>query len=317
MAELLAKTAAAVAVDEDLTVLLDWLNIESVSGFTIIVENAGGGSGNDITDVQVDTSVDGGVTVDTDQHPGVPTVPIAFGESGNANIGTFAETAAFVRVRAKCAAGADTTATAMLTADSAAGRICTLSDVKDRLGLSGTDHDQAIERIISGLAAIFEGYAHRILLVNAAETTEYYTGLGTRLQLKRYPVVSIASVRQAYDYDFDSADALDADTDYRLITANGILYRINAFWPEVEQGIQVIYRGGYCSAGQTPGEGEFAMPADLREAAIEQSCFLFKRRDDIGLSGVSAEGGSISKFSPMDLLPMVKKILDSYRRPML
>jgi len=314
MAELLAKTSTAVAVDDDLTVLLDWVNIESVSGFTIVVENAGGGSANDISDVQIDTSPDGGVTVNTDQHPGVPAVPVA---SGKASQGTFTETAAFVRVRACCAAEGDTTAEAHLLADSAAGRICTLTDVKDRLGLSGTDHDQAIERIISGLDSIFESYAHRILLVNAAETTEYYTGLGVRLQLKRYPVVSITSVKQAYDYDFDSADALGADTDYRLITANGILYRINAFWPEVEQGIQIIYRGGYCSAGQAPGEGEFAMPADLREAAIEQACFLFKRRDDIGLSGVSAEGGSISKFSPMDLLPMVKKILDSYRRPQL
>jgi len=81
--------------------------------------------------------------------------------------------------------------------------------------------------------------------------------------------------------------------------------------------IRLIHKGGYCSAGQTPGEGEFAMPADLREAAIEQSSFIFKRKDDLGLSGIGFEGGSISKFSPMDLLPMVKKILDSYRRPSL
>ena len=35
MPELIAKTSAAIAVDEDLTVLLDWVNIEAVSGHTL------------------------------------------------------------------------------------------------------------------------------------------------------------------------------------------------------------------------------------------------------------------------------------------
>ena len=85
-------------------------------------------------------------------------------------------------------------------------------------------------------------------------------------------------------------------------------------WSRTRDSVQVIYKGGYCSAGQAPGAGEYAMPADLREAAIEQATFIFKRKDDIGLAGVSAEGGSISKFSSMDLLPMVKNVLNDYRR---
>lgn len=313
MAELLAKTSAAVAVDEDLTVLLDWLNIESVSGFTIVVGNSGGGSADDITDVQIDTSVDGGVTVLTDQHGGVPAVPIT---SAKAAIGTFTETAAFVRVRAKCAAGQDTTATAILSADSAAGRICTLSDVKDRLNESGTGNDTMISRIISGLDSVFEAYTHRSLLLNAVDVTDYFTGCGPYLQLKRYPVVSVTSVKVAYDYVFASTDALTENSDYRLAGGGkkGILFRIQSAWPGNQDIIQVVYRGGYCSAGQTPGDGEYALPADLREAAIEQAGFIFKRRDDIGLAAVSFEGGALNKFSPMDLLPMVKKILDNYGR---
>jgi len=45
-----------------------------------------------------------------------------------------------------------------LLADSVTGRICTLTDVKDRLGISDTEHDKAINRIISGLEAIFDGH---------------------------------------------------------------------------------------------------------------------------------------------------------------
>ncbi len=316
MAELVAKTSAAIAVDDSLTTLIDWVNIEQVSGFTIIVANAGGGSANDITDVQIDTSDDGGATPNLDQHAGVPTVPIT---SGNAKPGTFTETAKFVRVRAVCAEGEDTTATATLLADSASGRICTLADVKDRLGLTDTDYDQMINRIIVGIEAVFDGFTNRQLIVPAADVTEYYTACGPQLQLNRWPIVSITSIKQAVDYDFASADALTANAGYRLVNAgkNGIVYRMYTAWLIIPDCIQIIYRGGYTSAGQTPGTGETAMPNDLREAAIEQASFIFKRKDDIGLAGVSAEGGSISKFSAIKLLPMVEQVLKKYRRPQL
>lgn len=313
MSELVAKTSQAIAVDENLTTLIDWVNIELVSGFTIIVENAGGGSADDITDVQIDTSDDGGITANLDQHAGVPAVPVA---SGAAKVGTFTETAKFLRVRATCAAGEDTTANAVLTADSSAGRVCTLADVKERFGIDKTDYDLAINRIIVGLEALFDSHTNRKLIVNSADVTECYKGLGTLLQVSRYPIVAITSIKEALDFNFASATALVADTDYRQ-TANGkrgILYRIYTNWSQVPDSIQIIYRGGYCAAGQTPGQNEVALPADLREAAIEQASFIFKRRDDIGLSGVGFEGGSINKFSAMKLLPMVEEILKKYRR---
>jgi len=314
MSELVGKTTSAVAVTASLTVLIDWVNIESVSGFTVVVNNAGGGSANDITDVQIDTSDDGGVTPALDQHPGVPAVPIA---SGKAALGTFTETAKFVRVRAKCGTGEDTTATAILTADSCIGRICTVADVKDRLGLSGTDYDTQLNRIVLGVESIFNNETRRNLIITPVDVTEYLTGRGSVIQLARYPIVSVTSIKEAWDYDFSAAAALVADTDYRLIGAgrNGLLGRIGCSWISSRDSIQAVYRGGYCSAGQTQGEGEYYLPGDLREAAIEQASFIFKRRDDIGLSGVGFQGGSISKFSAMDLLPMVKEVLTNYRRP--
>jgi len=318
MPELVARSDAAVAVDENLTTLIDWVNIELVSGFTIIIDNVGGGSADDITDVQIDTSDDGGVTPSLDQHAGVPAVPIAAGYS---RTDTFTETAKFLRVRALCAAGEDTTAGAMLLADTSTGLICTLADVRDRLGkaTADTEDDSTLNRIILGIGSMFDSYTKRSLILNAADVTEYYTGCGSQLQINRYPVVSITSIKEAVDYDFDSATALTANSGYRLINSgkNGVVSRMYTNWFDTPDSIQVIYKGGYCSAGQTPGSGEYAMPADLREAAIEQATFLFKRKDDIGLAGVSFEGGSMSKFSAIDLLPNVKKTLDRYRRPAL
>jgi len=197
----------------------------------------------------------------------------------------------------------------------AGGRLCTLTDVKDRLGIENTDYDTVLSRIIAGLEFMFNTYTQRNLIVTASDITEYYTGSGAYLQLRRYPIVAITSIKSAIDYDFDSADALTADTDYRLINngLSGIIYRICACWPFTPDATQVVYRGGYTAAGAVPGDGETALPDDIREASIEQACLFFKRKDDLGLSAVSFEGGSIQKFSSMDFLPFVKQTLESYR----
>jgi len=195
--------------------------------------------------------------------------------------------------------------------------ICTLADIKDRIGIptANTDNDATINTIISSLAAIFDTFTGRNLIVSAA-VTEYYTCYTNQLKLKRYPVAQITSIKEAYDYDFDSKDALTANIDYRLINsgAKGIICRLYGTWSMFPDSVQVIYRGGYAAAGATPGTGETALPADLREAAIEQASFIYKRRNDIGLTAQSFDGGSIDKFSAMKLLPMAKDILDSYRR---
>ena len=202
---------------------------------------------------------------------------------------------------------------------SAGGRVCTLADVKERLGIGNTDHDSVLSRLIAGLEGIFNNHIGRDLIVTAADVTEYYSGCGQYLQLKRYPVVEITSIKEALDYDFDSADALVANENCRLVNGgvNGIVFRCYGWWYETPDSIQVVYRGGFAAAGVTPGSGETALPDAIREAAIEQATFLFKRRDDLGLSGVSFEGGSIQKFAPVDLLPLVKKVLDDYRIPSL
>jgi len=313
MAELIAKTSAAIAVDEDLTTLIDWVNIEGVSGFTVIIENSGGGSAKDLTDITIDTSDDGGTTADLDQHAGTPAVPVVAGAS---SLGAFDETAPYVRIRAKCAADEDTTASAVLLADTATGRLCTLADVKDRLGIEKTEFDDILNMIITSLESIFNNYTHRHLIVTPAAVTEFYTGSGDDyLQLKRYPLVAITSIKESLAYNFDDATALTADTNYRLINNGfkGIIHKRYSRWPAAPDCIQIIYRGGYCSAGQSPADDEYSLPADIRDAAIMQASLLFKRRDDINISSQGFQGGS-TKNEPLKLLPFVRDILKDYRR---
>jgi len=317
MSVVVSKNLNAVAVTDELTVLLDWVNIEKVSGFTIIVENTCGGSSDDLIDVQIDISSDGGLTSTLDHHPGVPAVPV---EGDNAVVGAFIETAAYVRIRGLCDTDKDTTAKVILLADLSTAGLCTLTDLKERLGITDTTYDIALNLIIDGVGSLFDSYTGRTLIVTSADVTEFYAGCGPSLQLRRFPIVVITSIKESYDYDFDDDDSLlTVDEDYRIIAGGrfGIIRRVYSDWLDIPDSIEVIGRGGYCAAGVTPGEAEFALPSDLREAAIEQASFIWKRKDDLGLSGVSSEGGSINKFSDMDLLPMVKRILDKYRLPSL
>lgn len=198
--------------------------------------------------------------------------------------------------------------------------VCTSADIKDRLGIptDNTENDTTIATIVSAMAALFDTYTNRSLIVTAQAVTEHFcSNNGSQwLQLPRYPVVSITTIKEAIDYDFANVAALIANSDYRLSRSgiDGLLYRLYAAWPSVPDSVQVVYRGGYTAAGGTPGTGEIALPADLREAAILQGTFTFKRRMDIGLSGQSFDGGSINKFSEMNLLPQVREILDLYKR---
>lgn len=314
MAELVTKTQSAIFVTSTLTTMIDWINIEDLSGFTILIQNLGGTSPGDITDIQIDESDDGGETAQLDQHADTPSVPISPGDSST---GTFTTSAKFVRIRGLCAVDDDTNAAVWLLADSSIGRICTLADVKDRINIapSDTEHDVTIVRIIRGIEQIFNNYTARNLLQNTIDTTEYFCTEGKRLQLNRYPVISITEIVESSDYSY-TEDALVANTGYRIVNKglNGIISRIHSKWLAIDDAIKVTYRGGYCPAGQTPAAGEHTMPDDLREAAIEQASFIFKRKDDLGLAGVGFEGGSMSKFSAMDLLPLVKKTLDNYKK---
>ena len=200
--------------------------------------------------------------------------------------------------------------------------LCTLQDIKTRLGLGGvtdTEYDDIITSIISGVDSIFDSRTGRTLIAPDDDVTETCTGMGRYLALRAYPVISITSIIESYDHDFTTGNILTAGTDFWQLSGgrNGIVYRANSSWLSLPDCIQVVYRAGYCGAGVTPEAGEHALPDDLREAAIEQVSLIFKRRDDIGLSSHGFDGGSIDKFQQVQLLPLVKQTLKKYERPSL
>lgn len=198
----------------------------------------------------------------------------------------------------------------------AAKTFCLRNDVKVRAGMEigDTSQDQIIDDIIRGIANLFENYCNRIFILNTSDATEYYDGGVNVIIVKRYPIVSITSVTESTDYDWDNETALTANDGYRSTNDKGIIHRLASDFYCGRDIVRIVYTGGYVAPGCDVGSGETALPDDLREAAIKQARYELKRKDDLGLSAVSAMGTNITKYAEDDLLPIVKRTLNHYRR---
>ena len=205
--------------------------------------------------------------------------------------------------------------------------ICTLGDVKTRMGVAAADmrDSDIISDLIEYVGGLFDTECERHFLLPAAAVTEYHDG-GKEIHLEYYPVVSTTSVKIASDWDWTGADALDSDVDYRLKAEKGVVYYTTSYgwpwepadmqgnFPEGIDNLQIIYKGGYTEPSDAVGAGETALPFEIRYAAVDQVIYFYNQRDTIGKTSVSSEGRSMTKTNPYDLLPNVRRVLQQYRR---
>ena len=195
--------------------------------------------------------------------------------------------------------------------------ITALARVKTRASITSTDFDVMLTQIIDGLTALFEQYTRRVLVreVGRVELHDGGTSVLAR-PLKALPVESVTEIKEdSNPVDFDAAIALVDGKDFIVAPDSGVVRRIpdGAGWLKGYRNVRVTYTGGYVAAGATPQVDQAAMPEDLQEAATAQAVHLWKYRDQLGVASISADGASLG-LPPADLLPMVRKTLDRYRR---
>ena len=77
---------------------------------------------------------------------------------------------------------------------------------------------------------------------------------------------------------------------------------------------RVTYTGGYLLPGFPPVPAATNLPADLEQAAIEQTVFWFQTRDKVGILRQWPQGGTYEQFADADLLPSVRATLENHRR---
>lgn len=124
------------------------------------------------------------------------------------------------------------------------------------------------------------------------------------VRVSRWPIDSIVSLKEDLNGDFASADAIES-TDYGLGPEGIIRMRWRPF-----------LSGTACLQVKTVGglaRDTGAVPADLRNAAARQVAYWWQRRTDLGISGVSQQGASVSLYATGDLLPDVEQVVKRYR----
>jgi hypothetical protein len=77
---------------------------------------------------------------------------------------------------------------------------------------------------------------------------------------------------------------------------------------------RVTYTGGYVLPGSAPVMGAVPLPADLEQAALEQTAYWFQTRDQLGVVRLWPKGGLYEQFADPDLLPSVRETLRQYTR---
>lgn len=178
----------------------------------------------------------------------------------------------------------------------AQGDLTTLADVKAWMGITVTDQDAVLTRLISAASNYIQSWLNRDLL--AADYTERFNGTGTAsLMLPNYPVLSVTSVKingLTIPAGSDSADGYFFDSD-------GLYLRGYRFERGVSN-VLVSYRGGFET-----------IPAELAQATIELVSLRHKERDRIGIVSKGLAGETIT-YSQRDFTASVKTVLTQFKR---
>ncbi len=199
--------------------------------------------------------------------------------------------------------------------------LVTLSEVKEALDISTSEHDAKLNGYINRASGMIETYCKR-RFASTAYTSEEYAGTGTnRLQLQNFPISTLTSVERLSNSDFSnqSWESLNA-RDFTIINEGGsnhgsIYFVTGVFNSALVPGVD-NYRVSY-----TAGYSATDMPYDLREACIEIVSYLFNsRRKDPLLKGETLQKYSYTRDSIGGMGGIIKAlgleaILDSYRTP--
>lgn len=194
--------------------------------------------------------------------------------------------------------------------------LTTVQRVKDVLGAGGTtlgsDLDTFIDRLIKQYSVRFEQEMGRT--AEAAEYTQTFDlEHGVHLvSLPAYPVSEIVSVKNDPNNVFDG-DAIDPLL-YYLDAPKGLLFlKFDTYCGPGT--LQVVWVGGMSDDGATDPTASFIENyPDIAAAMDQQVAEAVRRKDRMGASNTSFEGGGNTYEGAFKLLPEVARTLALHRR---
>ena len=175
--------------------------------------------------------------------------------------------------------------------------LCLVADVKAWLGITATDNDAMIQRLITAASEFIEQWLSRDIVVTTY-TNERYHGRGApMLMLKNWPIVSVSAITvTAQDGTLLSTYAA---TDCWFDDRSVYLLNGNTF-AKGYGNVQVTYQAGYST-----------IPYGLSQACIELVAMRYKERDRIGQVSKNLAGEVVTfsqKDMPADVLTYLTQI---------
>lgn len=196
-----------------------------------------------------------------------------------------------------------------------------LATVKTRLGIQTADvtDDAILTNAILAVSARFENDCNRTFGY-AQNVIEEFGGDETEIRCRFYPI----DLTQAITFQFlqtlqtnsSQPTGWQSPTDPPdYIVRRDCVISLSSQLADWRSQARVTYSGGYILPdGSSAAGATVPLPDDLQQSAVEQVCYWYQNRNRLGLVAVSGEGGSISQYAQLDLLPSVKAVLRNYIR---
>ncbi len=189
--------------------------------------------------------------------------------------------------------------------------LVSLANVKAYLDIdsSVTNFDSLINILIQTVSDRIQTFLNRQL--TKTQRTQYFDAGKSKYYLAAYPLDTSVTFTVVLDDETQTVN-----DDYYIWSDEGLVeFDDVTSYIEPKQ-IYITYTGGY-TASETVVGGKttyvLSVPDATEFACLLQVAYMFRRRADIGLAGVSMPDGSISKMVS-GLLPEVKEILMMYRK---
>lgn len=183
--------------------------------------------------------------------------------------------------------------------------LTTLETAKDHLGIpsSDTSQDKSLSLLISGASNFIEKKTNRRFGKGTYTETYDASGRSPYLYLKAAPVTAFTSL------SIDGTAV--AAGDMVRYDEVGKLYYKNGVWPQSNQGITVVYSGGYVLPKDATEINARTLPADLELACLMLVDGALNRK---GAGGVASSGsGSMNVSFEKIYNDDVKALISPYR----
>jgi hypothetical protein len=186
-----------------------------------------------------------------------------------------------------------------------------LTTLKTRLGLeiADTDDDTLLSNFLAHASGRFELECNRTF-GRREDCTEEFGGNESELRPSRYPIEEVS----LFELKISEVTGWVEQASVDYVLRRGCVVSLGGALGTERSQLRLTYTGGYVLPGDTADTGQTELPDDLEQACVEQVVYWFQRKDQLGLTSVSGEGGSIQNFSSLDLLPHVRAVLKRYER---